>query len=209
MSEEDSPKRIHIKAVPWKTSLADRTAGAIGEPPAYVKRLISLERNQETLFVLAAKEYEKLQRFVKLRREQGDDVRLAEATERFNRKWTEWVEDEERYVHINAEIESFNKNYMLERQAALKYLSLKEVQGGGTWVDGGELTCLARGSRCFRGPQPSSPQPSASLLATRPRERFARHNRSRGTLDSETAEGSRAEGRIPGYRDSVRRERSR
>ena len=135
------PKKepIRTRAVPWKTSLADRVAGQLGEPPAYVKRLILLERSVDSLFALAGRRHAALFKFVELRRKElaaaaGHTRRekrarsILEATiARCNVRWKKWLHAEGRFDAVNAEIESFNRNYISERIAALKYVPHNEA----------------------------------------------------------------------------------
>jgi hypothetical protein len=130
---------IRTRAVPWKTSLADQVAGQLGEPPAYVKRLVSLERSVDSFFALAGRRHAVLFKFVELRRKELVAVEgharrekraraVVEGTiVRCNARWQKWLDAEGRFDGINAQIKSFNRNYVSERIAALKYVPHFEV----------------------------------------------------------------------------------
>lgn len=117
-----------MRAVPWKTSLADRTKAALGEVPAYVRRARNLERNLDALFARGAKRYEGIMRFVAMRQREGRSEAVVRGTiERCNARWRRWVEADDRFARINAEIAAYNEYYPEERQAALKHVPLDQV----------------------------------------------------------------------------------
>ena len=129
-------ERLRIRAVPWKKSLGEQTLDMLGEPPAYVKRALRVERATEQLFARAARRYAKLRRFVDLRRRELEAAagrprkerrlrtRLGETVARCNARWMKWLEADGRYDEVNREIEGFNRYYALERLAALKFVPL-------------------------------------------------------------------------------------
>lgn len=128
-----------MRATPWKTELPDQALGMLGEPPAYVKRILRLDRAVDALFAHAERRYRTLSRFVDLRRAELEAAagqprkerrlrrRLEETVERCNARWRKWLEAEGRFDDVNREIDDFNRYYMLERQAALKYVPLSAV----------------------------------------------------------------------------------
>ena len=137
---ERRKERPHIRATPWKKALPDQTLDLLGEPPAYVKRALRVERAVESLFAQAERRHAKLKRFVDWRRREWEAAkdnpkrarrmqkRLEETIARCNARWTKWLEAEGRFDAVNREIDGFNRYYMLERQAALKWVPLKAAQ---------------------------------------------------------------------------------
>jgi len=137
---ERKKERPFIRATPWKKSLPDQALDLIGEPPAYVKRALRVERAVEALFRPAERHHAKLKRFVDWRRREWEAARghpkkemrlqkrLAETVARCNARWIKWLEADGRFDAVNREIEGFNRYYMLERQAALKWVPLKAAQ---------------------------------------------------------------------------------
>jgi len=133
---ERKKERVRIRATPWKTALPDQILGSLGEPPAYVKRALRVERATEALFARAERRYRALHRFVDLRRaeleaaagsprkERKLRARLEGTVARCNARWKKWLEAEGRFDEVNGEIEGYNRYYVQERQAALKYLPL-------------------------------------------------------------------------------------
>ncbi|MHC4940514.1 MAG: hypothetical protein ACYTHK_16365 [Planctomycetota bacterium] len=131
---EPKKERPRVRATPWKTALPDQILGSLGEPPAYVKRALRVERAVEALMARAGRRYKALERFVDLRKKELDaapprkrgryEKRLDETVQRCNARWKKWLEADGRFDHVNAEIDGFNRYYVQERQAALKYLPL-------------------------------------------------------------------------------------
>lgn len=61
-------------------------------------------------------------------RRQKRAIRALDGTiERCNARWQKWLDADGRYDDVNAEIESFNRNYLFERNAALKYVPHNQV----------------------------------------------------------------------------------
>jgi hypothetical protein len=132
---EPKKERPRIRATPWKRALPEQTLDLLGEPPAYVKRSMRVERAVDVLFARAQRRYAALKRFVDLRRAEWEAAgrprrerrarkRLDETIERCNARWMKWLEADGRFDEVNAEIDGFNRYYMQERQAALKYVPL-------------------------------------------------------------------------------------
>ena len=127
-AKDPDPRPPRVRAVPWKTPLAERTKAALGEAPAYIRRARNLERNIDLLFARAEKRHEGIMRFVALRQREGRSEAVVRGTiERCNARWRKWVEAEDRFTRINAEIAAYNENYPDERQAALKHVPLDQV----------------------------------------------------------------------------------
>jgi len=132
-------RRPRIRAVPWKTSTAERVEGALGEIPAYVKRALRVERAVDALLRKAERRYREGLRFVALRRRERDAATgerarerarhvLAETVDRFNARWAHWLGKDGRYAAVNAEIEGYNRWYAVERQCAVKYVPLDSIR---------------------------------------------------------------------------------
>jgi len=132
-------ERPRFRAVPWKTSTAERVEGALGEIPAYVKRALRVERAVDALFRAAERRYREGLRFVALRRRERDAAAGARASERaervlagtvdrFNARWAHWLKKDGRYAAVNAEIEGYNRWYAVERQCAVKYVPLDSIR---------------------------------------------------------------------------------
>ena len=129
-----------MRATPWKKELPEQVFGLLGEPPAYVKRVLRVERAIEVLFARAERRHRALRRFVDLRRKELEAAaghprrerrlraRLEETVERCNARWRKWLEAEGRFDDVNREIDGYNRYYLLERQAALKYVPFHAVR---------------------------------------------------------------------------------
>jgi len=130
MSEraKEPEKKLRVRAVPWTTSLEDRTKAAAGGPPAYVQRAIRLEREIDAFFVRAGKEHASIMRFVDMRRREERSPAVIEATVlRCNARWKKWVDAEDRFEAVNATIEAYNRDFPAERNAALKYVPVNRA----------------------------------------------------------------------------------
>ncbi len=132
------PKRPRVRAVPWKTTTAERVKGALGELPAYVKRALRVQRAIDALFSTAERRYRDGLRFITIRQRElaaakGRGIARAEralagTVARFNGRWQRWVENPGRYIAVNAEIDGYNEWYAFERQCAVKYVPLDSIK---------------------------------------------------------------------------------
>jgi hypothetical protein len=75
---EPTPKKIHVRAVPWKTSTAEQVKGALGEIPSYLRRVRDLELAVRELFAEARKARAEMLDFVCLRFRRLLDLLSAE-----------------------------------------------------------------------------------------------------------------------------------
>jgi hypothetical protein len=108
--------------------MEEQTKAALGGPPAYVRRALRVEGRVDALFARAAKRHAAIMRFVEMRRREGRSFAVVEATiERCNARWKKWVEADDRFDAVNAEIEAYNRHYPVERNAALKHVPLDQV----------------------------------------------------------------------------------
>jgi hypothetical protein len=132
-------KPLHIRATPWRTPLDEQVRAGMGELPAYVRRARRCERKIEALFLLAARERNRLLRFVRLRKRQlrtepagrrRDRARanLRASIARFNRLWERWIVEESPVEDVNREIEAYNRFYPFERECAVRWVPLDRLE---------------------------------------------------------------------------------